>query len=134
MRPVHQMIHVRDLQGAVDFYTSALAAEVADTHSYEGARLVYLRWPGAAFELELVCPDVWPFAAAPEPGRTHLAFTVGDLDGEHARIAALGVALDPVSQYRANGVHQTRYFYFCDPEGNQIELLEADGRYANPGS
>lgn len=128
------MIHVRDLQAAVDFYTSALAAEVVDRHSYDGARLVYLRWPDTAFELELVCPDVWPFAATPEPGRSHLAFTVDDLDREHARIAALGVTLDPVSPYRANGVHQTRYFYFCDPEGNQIELLEAYGRYANPRS
>jgi catechol-2,3-dioxygenase len=27
-------------------------------------------------------------------------------------------------------MHQTRYFYFADPEGNQIEFLEARGRYA----
>lgn len=128
------MIQVQDLPGAVDFYTSALGASVADRHAYDGARLVYLRWPESSFELELVCPEVWTFADTPEPGRTHIAFTVEDLDAEHARITALGYTLDPICAYRANGLHQTRYFYLCDPEGNQIELLEPHGRYANPGS
>ena len=124
------MIHVRDLPRAVAFYTSALGAELAERHGYDGAQLVYLRWPGSAFELELVCPDDWPYADAPEPGRTHLAFAVDDLDGEHARLSALGLVPEPILDYRANGRHQTRYFYLCDPEGNQIEMLEARGRYA----
>lgn len=125
------MIHVRDLPRALEFYTVALGAQVADRHSYDGARLVYLRWPEAAFELELVCPDTWPFADAPEPGRTHLAFTVDDLDRDRARLSALGLHPDPIQDYRANDSHQTRFFYLSDPEGNQIELLEAHGRYAN---
>ena len=134
MTPAHHMIHVRDFAGAIDFYTSALCAVVADRHAYDGTRLAYLRWPDSAFELELVCPDTWPFADGPEPGRTHIAFTVDDLDREHARLSALGLSPDPVSDYRANDIHQTRYFYLCDPEGNQIELLEAQGRYAIPRS
>ncbi len=134
MRPAHHMIHVRDLPGAVDFYTSVLGGVVADRHTYDGARLVYLRWPDLVFELELVCPDIWAFAAVPEPGRTHIAFTVDDLDREHARLSGLGLTPDAISAYRANDAHQTRYFYLCDPEGNQIELLEAKGRYANSGS
>jgi hypothetical protein len=44
----------------------------------------------------------------------------------------MGVRLDPIDDYVANGVVQTRFFYLYDPDGNQIEFLEARGRYARP--
>ena len=134
MRPAHHMIHVRDLPGSIAFYSTALGCVVADRHEYDGTRLVYLKLPGSAFELELVSPDVWPFDDEPEPGRTHIAFTVDDLEAEHARLSSLGFRPEPIAAYEANGIHQTRFFYVCDPEGNQIELLEPHGRYLNPGS
>lgn len=124
------MIHVRDLERAIAFYRDALGAHLVDRHRYEGAALAYLRWPGAAFELELLAPDIWPYSPAPEPGRTHLAFTVEGLEAEHARLAGLGIAVDAITDYVANGSHQTRFFYLHDPEGNQIEVLEFHGRYA----
>jgi lactoylglutathione lyase len=127
------MLHVRDLDRAVAFYTGVLGLALADRHAYEGARLVYLSVPGSGFEIELVSPDPWPFGDAPEPGRTHVAFTVEDLEAQHRRLSSLGVAVDPIAEYRANGEFQTRYFYFADPEGNQIEFLEPTGRYALGG-
>jgi lactoylglutathione lyase len=130
MMPVHHMLHVRDLKRAVRFYEHALGLVVADRHQYDGASLVYLRVPGTSFEIELIAPDHWPYALTPEAGRLHLAFAVADLDAEHARLQAIGVKPDPIADYVANGAHQTRYFYFCDPEGNQIEFLEPCGRYA----
>ena len=123
------MIHVRDLEAAIAFYRRALGCTVADRHRYEQTDLVYLSLPGARFELELLSPAHWPYGDAPEPGRSHLAFTVDDLDAEHARLTGLGIPADPIADYVANGRHQTRYFYFCDPEGNQIEFLETSGRY-----
>jgi lactoylglutathione lyase len=130
MTPVHHMVHVRNLPRAVGFYERALKLVVADHHRYEGASLVYLRVPGALFEIELISPDRWPYADQPEAGRVHIAFTVADLDAEHARLAGLGVKVDPIADYVANGARQTRFFYFGDPEGNQIEFLEPRGRYA----
>jgi lactoylglutathione lyase len=129
MIPVHYMIHVRDLHRAVAFYEAALGFTVADRHTYPGTRLVYMRVPGARFEIELIAPDRWPFSERPEAGRVHIAFAVADLESHHARLAGLGVSVGPISDYFANHLHQTRYFYVSDPEGNQIEFLEPCGRY-----
>jgi lactoylglutathione lyase len=93
-----------------------------------------MRLPHSSFELELVAPDEWPYADKLEFGRTHIAFTVDDLCREHVRLAELGVSVDPIMNYTANGAHQTRFFYFNDPEGNQIEFLEPHGRYASKRS
>lgn len=134
MRFAHAMIHVRDLAGAVDFYEKALGLKVVDRHRYDGATLVYMRGVHPGFELELLAPLAWPYSARPEPGRTHIAFTVDDLDCEYARLKALAIPAEPVNNYTANGIHQTRYFYFTDPEGNQIEFLEPAGRYASDRS
>lgn len=124
------MIQVRDLDAAVAFYERALGFLEVDRHRYDSATLAYLRAPLSNFELELLAPDEWPFQDRPEPGRTHIAFTVDDLESEQARLRRIGVAADPITDHVANGKHQTRYFYFEDPEGNQIEFLEAHGRYA----
>ena len=131
MKPVHYMIHVRNLEGAISFYEKALNLAVVDRHRYDGATLVYMRTPHTSFEVELVAPDEWPYADKPEFGRTHIAFTVDDLCQEHVRLAKLGVSVDQIMSYTANGAHQTRFFYFNDPEGNQIEFLEPHGRYAS---
>ena len=61
MIPAHYMIHVRDLHRAVAFYEEALGFTVADRHTYPGTRLVYMRVPGARFELA----DRSPPAAQP---------------------------------------------------------------------
>jgi lactoylglutathione lyase len=134
MKPAHYMIQVQKLEDAIFFYERALGFTVADRHRYPGATLVYMRGPNSAFELELLSPDTWDYAQMPEPGRTHIAFTVEDLDAQHARLTGLAITADPVSDYAANGIHQTRYFYFYDPEGNQIEFLEPYGRYASERS
>jgi len=123
------MIHVRDLEAAIAFYQRALGCTLADRHRYQQTDLVYLSLPDTEFELELLAPARWSYGDAPEPGRSHLAFAVDDLDAEHARLARLGIAAGSITDYVANDQHQTRYFYLHDPEGNQIEFLEATGRY-----
>ncbi len=130
LRLAHAMIQVRDLGGAIAFYEDALGLHVADRHRYEGAELAYLRAPGGGAELELLCETPWRFAGPAEQGRCHVAFTVSSVDAEHARLTALGIPCGEVSAYEANGRLQTRFFYLYDPEGNEIEILEAMGRYA----
>lgn len=133
LRLAHAMIQVRDLEAAIAFYEGVLGLIVVERHSYDGAALAYLRSQGGEVELELLSEEPWRYAGAPEKGRNHIAFTVADVAAEHARLRALGIACGEVSDYRANGRLQTRFFYFYDPEGNEIEILEAMGRYAAPG-
>jgi lactoylglutathione lyase len=133
LRFAHTMIQVRDIEAAIAFYRKALGFALADRHVYEGAELVYLRRADDPFELELLHEEPWAFAERPEHGRSHIAFTVDNLEAEHAKLSAAGIAVGPITPHRANGKLQTRYFYFDDPEGNQIEILEAVGRYAQGG-
>ena len=126
----HAMVQVRDLPAAIAFYERALGLIVADRHSYDGATLAYLRAPGGGAELELLSEQPWRFAAVSEAGRSHVAFTVADIAAEHARIRGLSIACGDIAEYAANGRLQTRFFYLYDPEGNEIEILEAMGRYA----
>lgn len=132
LRLAHAMVQVQALDEAIAFYQRVLGLGLAERHSYDGAELVYLRGGGGA-ELELLSERPWRFAARPETGRSHVAFTVEDIDAEHARLRALGVACGAVSDYIANGRLQTRFFYLYDPEGNEIEILEATGRYGQLG-
>jgi catechol 2,3-dioxygenase-like lactoylglutathione lyase family enzyme len=130
LRFSHAMIQVRDLEACVVFYEQALGLGVAERHEYDGASLAYLRSEGGHCEIELLCERPWRFRDRPEKGRTHIAFTVGDVDAENARLRALGVPCGDVMPYEANGKLQTRFFYLYDPEGNEIEILEATGRYS----
>jgi len=133
LRFAHAMIQVRDLEAAIAFYQRALGLQIAERHSYEGASLAYLRAGGTGVELELLSEEPWRFAGPPEKGRCHVAFTVEGIDAVHARITALGIPCGEVTAYEAHGRLQTRFFYLYDPEGNEIEILEAMGRYATRG-
>ncbi len=125
----HCMVHVRELERAEQFYTKVLGLSVAERHFYEGGVMTYLTLPGTNFELELICPQPWPFADRPEPGRTHVAFTVGDIAAEHKRLRELGIQVGAIEDHHANGSFQTGYFFFDDPDGNQLEFLVPVGRY-----
>lgn len=128
LRLAHTMLQVRQLDEAIAFYEHVLGLSLADRHSYESAELAYMRGDGGA-ELELLSERPWRFAAVPEIGRNHVAFTTTDLEAEHARIEGLGVRCGAIGDYIANGRLQTRFFYIYDPEGNEIEILQATGRY-----
>lgn len=129
-RLAHCMFHVRDLEQSIRFYQRALDFAVADRHRYEGHSLAYLNSPGSGIEIELVQPDLPPPDQAAAHANSHLGFVVENLEQEFSRITALGARIEPIEDYVANGVLQTRFFYFYDPDGHQIEILEARGRYA----
>lgn len=133
LRFAHAMIQVQDLERAIGFYGRVLGLSLAERHDYDGASLAYLRDQVGAMELELLSEKPWRFHDAPERGRSHIAFTVPDVAAEHARIVALGISCSAVGDYIALGRLQTRFFYLYDPEGNEIEILEAMGRYAARG-
>jgi catechol 2,3-dioxygenase-like lactoylglutathione lyase family enzyme len=121
---------VSDLKRSLSFYEAVLGYRVVDRHRYPGTELVYMRAPEGGFEIELIeteAPGASPRVQTP---LWHLAFGIEDLDREYRRLHGMGLRLDPISDYVANDTFQTRFFYVYDPDGNQIEFLEARGRYA----
>jgi lactoylglutathione lyase len=134
MKPIHCMIMVTDLERSAGFYEAVLGCRVVDRHRYPGHELVYMRAPEGGFEIELIEAEKPEASPRVETPLWHLAFGIDDLEGEFRRLREMGVRLDPISDYVANGAFQTRFFYLYDPDGNQIEFLEARGRYARPNN
>jgi lactoylglutathione lyase len=130
MKPIHCMIMVSDLERSAGFYEAVFGCRVVDRHRYPGHELVYMRDAEGGFEIELIEAEKPEASPRVETPLWHLAFGLDDLDAEYRRLQGMGVRLDPISDYVANGAFQTRFFYLYDPDGNQIEFLEARGRYA----
>src|SRR5262245_57030067 len=116
-KPIHVMVRVKDLDASIRFYDAAFAMKVADRYDFDGFTLVYLRKPENDFELELT----WNQRRA-EPyelgtGYGHVAFTVNDLDGEHARLADRGLQPLPIKEFHREGSLMARFFFLQDPDG-----------------
>jgi catechol 2,3-dioxygenase-like lactoylglutathione lyase family enzyme len=63
-----------------------------------------------------------------KPGITHIAFSVTDLDAEHARLQEAGVRFHGPPAPRADPSETPiRAVYGRDPDGNAFELLEIIG-------
>ena len=62
-------------------------------------------------------------------GYGHLAVSVQDLDAEHARFEAEGLAPRKLVEFAPAGEIVARFFFVADPDGYQIEVLERGGRF-----
>lgn len=91
-KAIHSMIRVLDEARSVAFYDQAFGLKVADRLDFESFTLVYLSNPETGFELELTINKGRAEPYNLGDGYGHLAFSVDDLDGEHARLTAAGLA------------------------------------------
>jgi len=128
-KTVHSMIRVLDEQRSVDFYRQAFGLEIADRFEFDGFTLIYLRNGEADFEVELTVNH-----GRSEPydlgnGYGHLAVVVDDLESEHRRFEALGLAPNPIKEMSHNGQPLAKFFFVSDPDGYKIEVLQRRGRY-----
>jgi lactoylglutathione lyase len=128
-KAIHSMIRVLDEARSVGFYQTAFGLGIADRFDFDDFTLVYLRNAEADFELELTVNK-----ATSEPydlgnGYGHIAFAVDDLDAEHARFAAAGLAPRDIVEFNRDGVLMARFFFVQDPDGYKIEVLQKHGRY-----
>lgn len=128
-KPIHSMIRVLDELTSVDFYRRAFGLEIATRLAFDGFTLVYLKSPSDDFELELTInlDRTEPYALG--DGYGHIAFVVDDLETEHTRFLAEGLAPNPIKEFKHQGSLLAKFFFVADPDGYKIEVLQKHGRY-----
>ena len=126
---LHSMIRVLDEARSVDFYQKAFALEVADRFAFDSFTLVYMRNNQTDFELELTINHERKEPYDLGDGYGHIAFAVEDLEAEHKRFEAAGLAPREIVEFERDGALMAKFFFVQDPDGYQIELLQRHGRY-----
>ena len=137
----HTSLTVSDLERSIAFYTS-LGLEVVLRQTPGGTYLqkitgfpdahikqAHLSLPGGGHRLELfeyVSPKGQPVRSRNcDPGNTHLAFLVDDLDAMYTQLSAQGVAfVSPPVTVDAGANIGAKGLYLRDPDGFTIELFQ----------
>ena len=128
-KAIHSMIRVRDEARSLHFYRVAFGFEIAERLDFETFTLVYLRDAESDFEIELTINKDRTEPYQLGDGYGHLAFSVDDLDAEHARLTALGLQPRKLVDFAPGGQVIARFFFIKDPDGYEIEVLQRGGRY-----
>ena len=128
-KSIHSMIRVLDEARSVAFYKDAFGLDVAERLDFETFTLVYMSNAESAFELELTINKGRTEPYSQGDGYGHFAVSVLDLDGEHARISALGFTTGKIVEFNRDGSLLARFFFVTDPDGYKIEVLQRHGRF-----
>lgn len=128
-KAIHSMIRVLDEARSVEFYNAAFGLEVAERLDFDTFTLIYLSNAETGFELELTVNKDRTDPYELGDGYGHLAFSVPDLNSQHARLTALGLNPRKLVDFAPAGTVIARFFFIADPDGYQIELLQRGGRY-----
>ena len=126
---VHSMIRVLDEARSVEFYDRCFGLTVAERLDFPDFTLLYLSNGESDVELELTVNKGRTESYALGDGYGHVAFTVDDVDAEHARITDLGYAPRKLVDFAPGGEVIARFFFIADPDGYQIEVIQRGGRY-----
>jgi lactoylglutathione lyase len=128
-KAIHTMIRVLDEARSLAFYQTAFGLAVADRLDFDTFTLIYLSNPETGFEVELTVNKGRTEPYNLGDGYGHLAFSVADVDAEHARLTAAGLAPRKLVDFAPAGSVIARFFFIADPDGYQIEVLQRGGRY-----
>jgi lactoylglutathione lyase len=128
-KAIHAMIRVLDEAQSVAFYHAAFGLTVADRLDFETFTLIYLSNADSSFELELTVNKGRSDPYNLGDGYGHLAFSVRDVNAEHARMTDAGLAPRKLVDFAPAGTVIARFFFIADPDGYQIEVLQRGGRY-----
>jgi lactoylglutathione lyase len=138
----HAGITVRSVQSALGFYRDLLGLRVTDEGESDGPELgaitgltgIRMRYAeldlgaGQLLEiLEFVTPAGTPLAQRPcDPGASHLALRVDDLDALCERLLAAGVGVPgrPTTITAPGAWRGARCVYVEDPDGRTVELVQ----------
>jgi catechol 2,3-dioxygenase-like lactoylglutathione lyase family enzyme len=118
---------VQDLEASLSFY-DGLGAEVVDRLFMAKSRVhrVHIQIATGLVEL-LHAEESDPQATY---GLNHVGFMTDDLDGDYARLMALGY--DEISSPRVAGSGQGRLAFLSDPNGVRVELLQRSEEFRVP--
>ena len=128
-KAIHSMIRVLDEQRSPTFYDKTFGLKEAERLAFESFILVYLSNEHGEFELELTINHDRTEPYSLGDGYGHLAFSVDDLEAEHARFESLGLAPTSLKELKLEGKPPARFFFVQDPDGYKIEVLQRGGRY-----
>jgi lactoylglutathione lyase len=128
-KAIHTMIRVLDEARSVSFYDRAFGLKVAQRLDFPDFTLVYLSNEETPFEIELTINKGRTSAYELGDGYGHVAFSVADLDGEHARFKAAGLSPRDIVEFNREEGLFARFFFVTDPDGYKIEVLQRRGRY-----
>jgi lactoylglutathione lyase len=128
-KAIHAMIRVLDEARSLAFYKAAFGLQVADRLDFDSFTLIYLSNADATFELELTVNKGRTEPYNLGDGYGHLAFSVADVNAEHARLTGAGLAPRKLVDFAPAGTVIARFFFIADPDGYQIEVLQRGGRY-----
>ena len=120
----HVAIICADYAASKAFYTEALGLQIlAETYRAERQSYKLDLAVSGRYVIELFSfPGPPPRPSRPEAqGLRHLAFAVADLDAATQRLAAHGVAYEPI---RVDEFTDRRFTFFADPDGLPLELYE----------
>ncbi|MDF3608311.1 VOC family protein [Paracoccus sp. DMF-8] len=126
---IHSMIRVFDEARSLEFYDRAFGLKVAERLDFPTFTLIYLANAETGFELELTVNKDRTEPYDLGDGYGHLAVSVDDVDAEHARMTAAGLAPRKLVDFAPAGEVIARFFFIADPDGYQIEVLKRGGRY-----
>ena len=128
-KAIHSMVRVLEEARSVAFYDTAFGLKVADRLDFETFTLIYLSNPESGFELELTVNKDRTEPYNLGDGYGHLAVSVADVEAEHARLTAAGLAPRKLVDLQNKGVPVAKFFFIADPDGYQIEVLQRAGRF-----
>ncbi len=128
-KAVHSMVRVLEEKRSVDFYQQAFGLSVADRLDFDAFTLIYMSNAESGFEMELTVNKGRTDPYNLGDGYGHFAVTVEDVEAEHARLTAKGLAPRKLVDFQNNGVPVAKFFFIADPDGYQIEVLQRGGRF-----
>ncbi|WP_304620985.1 VOC family protein [Paracoccus sediminilitoris] len=126
---IHSMIRVLNEERSVAFYDVCFGLKVADRLDFDSFTLIYLSNPESGTELELTVNKDRQTPYDLGDGYGHVAFSVDDVDAEHARLIEAGLSPRKLVDFAPAGDVIARFFFIQDPDGYEIEVLQRGGRY-----
>lgn len=134
----HVSLRVADLGRSLQFYRDLLGIPVRDQglldHGGSEALTSQSGIPYADLDLgrrqtlellQLATQETPEPAERPWPGRVHVSFTTDDAHAAHAALSATAPVSGPPTTMTEQGFwHGAVVFYFRDPDGHTVELIE----------
>jgi catechol 2,3-dioxygenase-like lactoylglutathione lyase family enzyme len=114
------IVPVTDQERMLEFYTEALGLEKRADVPFGPGRWIEVAPGGAETPIALCPPGPDGAAGGKETG---ISLETDDVDGYHAELKARGVDVDP--EVSRLGGPVPPLFWFRDPEGNRLMVIQA---------